>query len=243
MEELILANKVDYVMTDSTGLNHTKSSSYVQFICRECKDMTNSGPQIKRSTFCSTGCAGLNGSFQKRNYNNYSLRGANKYIFVECNKFFEIINITVTCLCYNFLERILILSGDIELNPGCVVNNNVLSDPNISTFRCRLNSYGLRALDVGGGDCFFRSVSHQLYGDPSHHLEVRTTGVQYLNNHPECFIESNIETSWLGYLINMSLQGTWADHMIIQAVANALNLNVNIKESEDRFSPTTFSPK
>ena len=41
----------------------------------------------------------------------------------------------------------------------------------------------------------------------------------------------------------MSLQGTWADHMIIQAVANALNLNVNIKESEDRFSATTFSPK
>ena len=209
MEELILANKVDYVMTDSTGLNHTKSSSYVQFICRECKDMTNSGPQIKRSTFCGTGCAGLNGSFQKRNYNNYSLRGAIKslrgankslrganksllgankslrgaikslrgankspqgakrYIFVECNKFFENINITVTYLCYNFLERILILSGDIELNPGPIVNNNVLSDPNISTFRCRLNSYGLRALDVGGGgDCFFRSVSHQLYGDP-----------------------------------------------------------------------------
>ena len=78
MEELILANKVDYVMTDSTGLNHTKSSSYVQFICRECKDMTNSGPQIKRSTFCDTGCAGLNVSFQKRNYNNYSLRGAIK---------------------------------------------------------------------------------------------------------------------------------------------------------------------
>ena len=78
MEELILANKVDYVMTDSTGLNHTKSSSYVQFICRECKDITNSGPQIKRSTFCDTGCAGLNVSFQKRNYNNYSLRGAIK---------------------------------------------------------------------------------------------------------------------------------------------------------------------
>ena len=280
MEELILANKVDYVMTDSTGLNHTKSSSYVQFICRECKDMTNSGPQIKRSTFCGIGCAGLNGSFQKMNYNNYSLRGAIKslrgankslrganmgankslrraikslrgankslqgakrYIFVECNNFFEIINITVTYLCYNFLERILILSGDIELNPGPIVNNNVLSDPNISTFRCRLNSYGLRALDVGGGgDCFFRSVLHQLYGDPSHHLEIRTTGVQYLNNHPECFIESNIETSWLGYLINMSLQGTWAGHIIIQAVANAFNLNINIIESEDRFSATTL---
>ena len=38
----------------------------------------------------------------------------------------------------------------------------------------------------------------------------------------------------------MSLQGTWADHIIIQAVANALNLNINIIESEDRFSATTL---
>ena len=35
--------------------------------------------------------------------------------------------------------------------------------------RCRL-----RPLDVGGGgDCFFKSISHQLYRDPSHHLQVR----------------------------------------------------------------------
>ena len=111
--------------------------------------MTNSGPQIKRRTFCGTGCIGLNSSFQTRNYNNYSLReantslwgaskslrGAKRCIFVECNKFFEIINITVTYLRHNFLERILILSGDIKLNQGPIVNNNVLSDPNISTFR------------------------------------------------------------------------------------------------------------
>ena len=85
------------------------------------------------------------------------------------------------------------------MNSGPIVNNNVLSDSNNSTFRCRLNSYGLRQLDVGG-DCFIRSVSHQLYGDPSHHLEIRIAGAQYLNNNPECFIESNTETSWLGYL-------------------------------------------
>ena len=44
---------------------------------------------------------------------------------------------------------------------------------------------------------FFKSVSHQLCGDSSGHLELRTTGVRYLTENPERFIESNTETSWL----------------------------------------------
>ena len=71
---------------------------------------------------------------------------------------------------------------------------------------------------------FFKSVSHQLYGDSSHHLEIRATGVDYLRTNPERFIKSNIDTSWLEYLSNMSLQQTWADNIIIQAVADAMNL-------------------
>ena len=44
----------------------------------------------------------------------------------------------------------------------------------------RLRQLGLRPVDVGGeGDCFFRAVSHQLYGDPSHHLFIRQVGVHY----------------------------------------------------------------
>ena len=32
---------------------------------------------------------------------------------------------------------------------------------------------GLSTLDVGGaGDCFFRAVSHQLYGEPSYHMNI-----------------------------------------------------------------------
>ena len=92
-------------------------------------------------------------------------------------------------------------------------------------FKYRLLRYIPGPLDVGGGgDCFFKSVSHQLYGDPSHHLEIRAAGVKYLNEHPERFIESNTQLSWLQYVTNMSLQGTWADHVVIQAVADAMNL-------------------
>ena len=38
---------------------------------------------------------------------------------------------------------------------------------------------------------------------------------------------------------NMARQGTWADNIIIQAVANSLNITINIIESDANFSPVT----
>ena len=66
----------------------------------------------------------------------------------------------------------------------------------------RLYELGLQAIDVGGaGDCCFRSVSHQLYGNNNHHMRVRSAGVQYMRDQPERFAESNTQNSWLRYLI------------------------------------------
>ena len=73
----------------------------------------------------------------------------------------------------------------------------------------RLLRHRLKPLDVGGGgDCFLKSVSHQLYGNPSQHLAMRAAAIQYLTENPEQFIESNLETSWLEYLKNTIMQGT-----------------------------------
>ena len=42
--------------------------------------------------------------------------------------------------------------------------------------------------DLGGsGDCFFGSVSHQLYGTAELHFEIRMAGINHLNNHPEIY--------------------------------------------------------
>jgi len=142
-----------------------------------------------------------------------------------------------------FIQRKLYLSGDVELNPGPLTENNqnkqlVLSSMQLLTNR--LNQYNLQPLDVGGqGDCFFRSVSHQLHSNPNCHLHIRALAIQYLQEHPERFIESNIERSWQQYLNNMSQQGTWADHIIIQAVADALHLRINIIETSHGFTETT----
>ena len=84
-------------------------------------------------------------------------------------------------------------------------------------------------------------MSHQLYGDPEHHFEIRTAGITYLKNNPERFIESNTENSWLVYLDNMSMPGTWADGIIIQAVADQLQLKLIIAETVSGIQYCTTS--
>jgi len=102
---------------------------------------------------------------------------------------------------YHFLSRIISLSGNMESNPG-PTNEYCKSVPFISPtnsvclLEFRLSQLGRTALDVGGGgDCLFRAVSHQLYGNPDCHFYVRSVGIQYLVNHPEQFIESKTEHS------------------------------------------------
>ena len=117
-------------------------------------------------------------------------------------------------------REMLIRSGDIEVNPGPKEVENIKSP--LETLQIRLAENGLRYLDCGGeGDCFFRVVSTKLYRSPYNHMMVRRTGVNFLMNNPERFIESNTDIPWASYLSNMSHQGTWADHLIIQAVADA----------------------
>ena len=132
------------------------------------------------------------------------------------------------------LEKKLLKSGDIELNPGPVQNENTrarITLPSHLLLEQRLGHFQLRSLDIGGaGDCFFRAVSHQLYGDPSHHLDIRAAGIAYMRENPARFIESNTDYSWEQYLNSMSMQGTWCDGLIIQAVADQLNLRILIAE-------------
>ena len=116
---------------------------------------------------------------------------------------------------------------DLELNPGPDNNGTAMS-----VLNARLARIGLAVINiVGAGNCFFRSVSHQLYKTETYHMQIRPVAIQHLINCPEQFIESNTEQSWMQYLQNMSRLGTWADNIIIQAMANAHNLTIHIIES------------
>ena len=67
-------------------------------------------------------------------------------------------------------DEILLLSGDIELNPGpsTVKEINHVTFPAARILEMRLHPFGSRPMDIGGvRDCFLRAVLHQLYGNPS----------------------------------------------------------------------------
>ena len=135
-------------------------------------------------------------------------------------------------------RRKLLISGDVELDPGPFAqsdscnnsafaskNTSVSANPSVSLLVSRLAALGLRLLDVGGGgDFFFGAVSHQIYGTPNYHSDVCSMGFEYLMVKPERFIESNTEHSWADCLNNMSRQGTWCNAVVIQVVADSLNL-------------------
>ena len=60
-----------------------------------------------------------------------------------------------------------------------------------------------------------------------------------MRNNQERFIESGTDRSWLRYLAYMSQQRTWADAIVRQAVADALNLTIHIIESNPGFALVT----
>ena len=67
------------------------------------------------------------------------------------------------------------------------------------------------------------------------HPQIRALAIQHLINNPEHFVKYDTDQSWLHCLQSMSTLGTWADHIIIQAVANTNNLRINITESAPNF--------
>ena len=71
----------------------------------------------------------------------------------------------------------------------------------------KISHLGRTGVDVGGGgDCFFRAVSHQLYGNPNNHFYVRSVGVQYLVHNPAQLIESNIIWAFLTRLFTKNFK-------------------------------------
>ncbi|CAM9486523.1 unnamed protein product [Pylaiella littoralis] len=84
-----------------------------------------------------------------------------------------------------------------------------------------LRNQGLRVVPVeGDGNCLFRSVSHQVYGDDSHHRLVRARCMEYMESEAH-FFEPYVEgdmAAFLRYLDVKRQNAVWGDDPEVQAL-------------------------
>lgn len=104
-----------------------------------------------------------------------------------------------------------------------------------------LRRLGLYASGIeGDGNCLFRAMSDQLYGDGgAAHARVRAQVVSYMRDNSSyfaMFLGGGSEgRSWEGYLNRMARDGVYGDNPEIVAFANFYGVNVVIYQSEHLF--------
>ncbi|XP_077863608.1 uncharacterized protein LOC144347817 [Saccoglossus kowalevskii] len=120
--------------------------------------------------------------------------------------------------------------------------------------RVEAEGFSVRNPILGDGNCFFRSIEDQL--ERFEFLEIRDYKllrqqvVQYMIDHP--LTEDGINRkhqivgNWRQYIKKMKKDGTWADHVCVQATSEMLKIPIHIVTSaspeSDKFD-IIFSPK
>jgi hypothetical protein len=96
----------------------------------------------------------------------------------------------------------------------------------------RLTLYGLTARPVeGDGSCQFRAISDQLYGEQDHHALVRSMCIDQLLLTAERYRDYVIAETYDSYVQRMSLPKEWGDHVTLQALSDALGVEINLVTS------------
>ncbi|CAI5728859.1 unnamed protein product [Hyaloperonospora brassicae] len=95
-------------------------------------------------------------------------------------------------------------------------------NPRFAHYRDSLErTLGLRIYDIeGDGNCLFRSVSHQVYGDDRHHALVRAACMDYMESEKEYFEPYVVGdmAAFMRYLRHKRCDGVWGDDPELQAL-------------------------
>lgn len=94
-------------------------------------------------------------------------------------------------------------------------------NPRFQHYTDALAQHGLRIRPIDGdGNCLFRSVSHQVYGDDRHHATVRATCMDYMESEKEYFEPYVVGdmAAFERYLSYKRRTGVWGDDPELQAM-------------------------
>ena len=92
------------------------------------------------------------------------------------------------------------------------------------------------------GNCFFRALSDQRWGDDSHHAALRRDVVEYMKRNREAF-EPFIEDDekWDTYVARMSEDGAWAGNVELQAASVVCFANLCVHQAgQPRWEITNY---
>nr|POE85921.1 otu domain-containing protein [Quercus suber] len=90
----------------------------------------------------------------------------------------------------------------------------------------RLKLYNLVENEVkGDGNCQFRALADQLYGDPDLHTFVREQVIEQLKSQLELY-QNYVPMTYNDYLEKMSKEGEWGDHVTLQAAADRFGVKI-----------------
>ena len=97
---------------------------------------------------------------------------------------------------------------------------------------------------LGDGNCFFRALSHQLFGDAESHQIVRQAATDQVLRNPELYTESLINNDIQHFVLSLSKDREWANNHAIQAAADAFGVSIEIINSNSvSFAPVTVLPQ
>ena len=102
-----------------------------------------------------------------------------------------------------------------------------------------------RIVDVLGDDnCFFRALSHQLFGDAESQQIVLQAATDQVLRNPELYTESLINNDIQHFALSLSKDREWADNHAIQAAADEFGVSIEIINSNSAsFVPVTVLPQ
>ena len=117
--------------------------------------------------------------------------------------------------------------------PNRVLRESARQSPERQLLRRRLEERGLRENEVDGdGNCQFRAIADQLYSSSDRYAEVRTDIVEHLRSNPSRY-SAFVPESYDAYIENMGRDGTWGDHVTLQAASNLYGLEIRVYTSYD----------
>ena len=143
---------------------------------------------------------------------------------------------------YDNLTRSNSLSLDSYDSYNSKQNNHQLKNKNLlepdskideNEFQRSLASLNLKITTIlGDGNCLFRAIADQVFGNEELHEDIREEIIDYIKDHESfCanFIEDN--ESFSSYISRMSCNGTWGGYLELCSAANLLNIQIVVHQA------------